>query len=194
MERIVTIFEQLTGPLPDWPELKPHIKLMHLKRGGSLFAAAQPMPHIFIVLNGLIKLHHDNAEGRERIKNFAAEGAIVASISALQTNGRASFSATALEPASLARIPYKALEHMADTHFAWGRLLRTVLMGYALQKEQREQGFLMQSAAVRYEALIRAQPNLAARVAQKDLAAYLGVTPVGLSRIATRARANQTPA
>jgi len=160
--------------------------------GGPVFALGQPAPHVFVVLEGLLKLHHEGEDGRERIKSFAQAGGIVASISALQPGGAASFSATALAPSKLARIPYVALERMADRHVEWGRLLRGVLMNYALQKEQREQGFLMQSAAQRYEALMKAQPELAGRIAQKDMAAYLGVTAVGLSRIARRVKGKNT--
>ncbi len=180
------------GPLPAWPDIAPHIRRLKLPAGGGLFALAQPAPHVFVVLDGLLKLHHEGADGRERIKSFAEAGGIVASISALQPSGVASFSATALVRSQLARIPYKALEEMADAHGEWGRLLRGVLMNYALQKERREQGFLMQSAEQRYENLLKTQPKLAARIAQKDMAAYLGVTPVGLSRIAGRVKGKNT--
>jgi CRP-like cAMP-binding protein len=186
MDEIREIFERLAGPLPSWATLTPHIRLFEVAKGAPVFAVEQPAPCVFVVLNGLLKLHHDDADGRERIKSFAEEGGIIASIAALQPDGRASFSATALEASSLARIPYRMLENLADSHTQWGRFLRLVLMNYALQKELREQGFLMQSAEARYEALVKAQPALAARIAKKDMAAYIGVTPVGLSRISGR--------
>jgi len=186
MDEIRKIFEHLGGPLPSWETLTPHIKLFEVSKGEAVFAVEQPAPYVFVVLNGLLKLHHDDADGRERIKSFAAEGGIVASIAALQPGGLASFSATGLEASSLARIPYKALEILADFYFEWARFLRLVLTNYALQKELREQGFLMQSAEARYGALIKSQPALAARLSQKDMAAYIGVTPVGLSRISGR--------
>ncbi|NOR61828.1 MAG: cyclic nucleotide-binding domain-containing protein [Rhodobacteraceae bacterium] len=186
MDEITLIFEAMAGPLPDWHALERHITWLNVAAGGEVFALGQAAPHVYVVTKGLLKLHHDDENGRERIKSFAVEGGIVASISALQPHGSASFSASALEDTRLAKIPYTALEKMADTHLAWGRLLRAVLMGYAAQKEQREQGFLMQSAAQRYAVQMQSQPELAARIIQKDFAAYLGVTPVGLSRIASR--------
>jgi CRP-like cAMP-binding protein len=42
------------------------------------------------------------------------------------------------------------------------------------------------SPAARYAAFVAQRPGLAARVPQQDLARYLGITPVSLSRIRGR--------
>jgi CRP-like cAMP-binding protein len=77
---------------------------------------------------------------------------------------------------------------LADRDLAWSRMVRNALMIFAERKERRERQFLTMSAEARYRLLREEEPHLAARVPQKDLASYLGVTPVGLSRISRRIR------
>ena len=48
------------------------------------------------------------------------------------------------------------------------------------------------SPTERYRAFLRHSPGVAERVLQRDLARYLGVTPVSLSRL--KARVNAVPA
>ena len=67
-----------------------------------------------------------------------------------------------------------------------------LLLEFGMKKERREKELLTESAEARYRLLQEASPGLPAKVKQKDLARYLGITPVALSRI--RARLDLTPA
>jgi hypothetical protein len=54
------------------------------------------------------------------------------------------------------------------------------------KKERREREFLTESAEARYQMLLEDSPGLFDKVKQKDIARYLGITPVALSRIRGR--------
>ena len=58
----------------------------------------------------------------------------------------------------------------------------------AARKEARERELLTLGAEARYRAFCADEPLLARRIPQKDLARHLGLTPVGLNRIAMRVR------
>lgn len=60
------------------------------------------------------------------------------------------------------------------------------LLGFAMKQERREMELLSLSAEDRYRLLIERSPELLDRVKQKDIARYLGITPVALSRIRKR--------
>ena len=60
------------------------------------------------------------------------------------------------------------------------------LLAYGIKKETREFELLCLPAEERYRRLLDAAPSLFERVTQNDIARYLGVTPVGLSRIKKR--------
>ena len=60
------------------------------------------------------------------------------------------------------------------------------LLSFGIRKEIREYELLCLSAEDRYTRLLTQTPELLDRVTQNEIARYLGVTPVGLSRIKSR--------
>lgn len=64
--------------------------------------------------------------------------------------------------------------------------LNEFLLALAMKKEQREYEFLCLSAAERYLLFCQREAELVPRLSQLDIARYLGITPVALSRIRRR--------
>ena len=186
--KAISLFEGIAGEVLAERELLMNaIELRHLRAGETLFSQDEAHPFIYVVRQGLLKLTYLNEHGDEWTKSLVAEGQFFASLSALRS-GQTSFSVGAIEACVLERMPFKVIEQLADRHLAWSRMVRQALMFFAERKERRERQFLTMSAEVRYRQLLEHEPHLAARVPQKDLASYLGITPVGLSRIARRVR------
>lgn len=186
----ISLFERIAGqPLANAQQLSEAIHLRSAKPGETIFVQDEPHPYIYVIETGLVKLTYLRADGEEWIKSFATEGRFFASLSALLPMGRATFSAVAIEACRLERIPFSTLQTLVDNDLGWSRMLRNALMILAERKERRERQFLTLDPEERYRSLIAEEPQLVARAPQKDLAGYLGITPVGLSRIAKRVRA-----
>jgi CRP-like cAMP-binding protein len=186
--RAIILFESIAGDvLVERDLLLNAIELRKLNAGETLFSQDEAHPFLYVVRQGLLKLTYLNEHGDEWTKSLVAEGQFFASLSALRS-GLTSFSACAIEASLLERIPFRLIEQLADRDLAWSRMVRNALMIFAERKERRERQFLTMSAEARYRLLLEEEPHLAARVPQKDLASYLGVTPVGLSRISRRIR------
>jgi CRP-like cAMP-binding protein len=181
-------FEERSGlvlPLPARSE--GWVTTLSLKPRESAFRAGDTCPYLFVVRSGLLKQHYTTEDGREAVKSFSAEGAFFGCPAALA--GRtASFSSTAIEPSVVERIDFRALEALADTQPAWQKALRIGFAALAEIKVGRERDLLTLSAEQLYLQLVRSAPDLVARIPQKDLAGYLGVTAVGLNRIIRRQR------
>lgn len=176
------------GTLPGWPEVAGGVTVRRYERRQQVFVDAEVHPYVYIVREGLLKLSYISESGSEWIKSFAYEGRFFASISALEQNGRTSFTVTALEPSVLERLDYRVLARLADHSLVWARVLRRLVLVFAARKEQRERELLTLSPRERYLAFRDAHPDLERRISQKDLARHLGVTPVGLNRIIMRDR------
>lgn len=190
--RAISLFERIAGEtLVERDLLVTAIELRTLHAGATLFSQDEAHPFLYVVRQGLLKLTYLNGHGDEWTKSLVAEGQFFASLSALRS-GLTSFSVCAIEPCLLERIPFRLIEQLADRDLAWSRMARNALMIFAERKERRERLFLTMSAEARYRLLLEEEPQLAARVPQKDLASYLGVTPVGLSRIARRVRSGMS--
>nr|CAD6629936.1 Crp/Fnr family transcriptional regulator [arsenite-oxidising bacterium NT-25] len=186
--KAVGLLESMAGgPLAEHDLLTSAIELRELRAGEILFSQDEAHPFLYVVRHGLLKLTYLNAHGDEWTKSLVAEGQFFASLSALRS-GLTSFSVCAIEACVLERIPFRLIEQLANRHLAWSHMVRNALMIFAERKERRERQFLTMSAEARYRLLLEEEPHLAVRVPQKDLASYLGITPVGLSRIARRVR------
>lgn len=96
------------------------------------------------------------------------------------------FSALCLEPTTLTCFPYEVFE---ETCFSEPFLIKKVFeftQWLGVMKELREQQLLCLSAQESYTEFMHAYPELATRLTQTDIAHYLGITPIALSRIKNR--------
>ncbi len=183
------LLEQLAGSLlPEWATMRDSIRVIELEPRGTLFTQESEHPFIYVVRRGLLKNIYLREDGEEWVKSFIHEGMFFASFPALQPGGRTSFSAVAIESTTVERMPFAPLDALAHRHLAWGSLMQRALMIFAERKEKRERELLTLSPEERYRAFVSETPELAERIPQKDLARYLGLTPVGLNRIAKRVR------
>jgi CRP-like cAMP-binding protein len=171
-------------PMPD--DLAEHLRIVSLTKGQTLFDAGQPHPYLYVVRQGCLKLIYRTLKGDEWVQDLVAEGTFFCSLTALHSQGLTSFACEALEACELECIDYVWMEEISTRHPLWQRALLRGWQDFAARKELRERDLLTLSPAQRYQAFVEANPGLAQRVPQKDLARFLGITPVSLSRIRGR--------
>ncbi|HET6397671.1 MAG TPA: Crp/Fnr family transcriptional regulator [Pseudoxanthomonas sp.] len=174
------------APLPEWETVAAALEVCELAPGQVLFNAGARAPHVFFVRRGILRLAYESGDGRHRIKGFVPEGRFFASARALAGDGRAAFRADALEAACVERLDYAVLERLAAVHLPWQAALASGFRVFGLRKEQREHDLLVLDAGARYRRFLEDYADVAGRIPLKDVAAYIGVTPVGLSRIRRR--------
>ncbi|MGE0815689.1 MAG: Crp/Fnr family transcriptional regulator [Vicinamibacterales bacterium] len=155
---------------------------------GAAFHEDEPCPRVFVVREGLFKQLYTDDAGNEWVKSFAREGEAFACPVAL-SGGRTSFASIAIEPSVVESLDWSAVEALGAADLAWQTAIRLGFQRLAELKVRRERDLLMLNAEQLYRQLAAASPDLIGRVPQKDLAAYLGVTAVGLNRIVKRVAA-----
>jgi len=183
------VLEQLAcAELPDWERVQPHMRNRRISAGASLFEAGQRRPCVYFVDSGLLKLVYESPAGTCWTKAFVVAGGFFASLAALQPRGLTSFAARALEPCRLQCLEFEHLRRLAERHLPWQRALARGFEIYGARKEARELELLTLSAEQRYRAFLHNHPALAGRLQDREIAAYIRVTPVALSRIKGRLR------
>ncbi len=95
----------------------------------------------------------------------------------------------ALEATVARRLPLATLQQWRATSPAITQWVGEEMMRHGSRRMQREASLLQASAEQRYRLFLAQRPGLAGRIAQHHIAAWLGITPVGLSRIRARMRA-----
>lgn len=157
-----------------------------IRSGDHLFAQGDHDSNVYFVKSGMLKAYYIRADGKEHIKSFLPEGSIIGSMVALLDADPCTFSLVALEDGAVVALPFVQLKVAAARDIGLANVLIDFLSVYGKRKERREFELLSLSPEERYSVLLETMPDVADRVNQADLAAYIGVTPQALSRIKRR--------
>lgn len=141
---------------------------------------------VYFVESGLLKAYYATLEGKELVKSFIQPGEFIGSLISCRTGEPSTFNLSCLEGCSLRCISFVELREGTNGNPKIAELLTDGLMKLAIKKERREYEFLCLSAAERYSLFKEREPELVDRITQNDIARYLGITPVALSRIKQR--------
>ncbi|WP_020397004.1 Crp/Fnr family transcriptional regulator [Thiolinea disciformis] len=169
---------------PDLIELlKPHFRSKHYKRGEALLRQNELWQQVFLIETGLIRLYFLRSDGREFNKNFYREGQLVCPLTPHMLHKPALFGISCIENCTIWQCSATSFMEILQGHHAWNLVQSHFLSQLVDHKLQREHDLLSLSAKERYTAFCERQPELASRIPLVQLASYLGITDVSLSRL-----------
>lgn len=155
-------------------------------KGEHVFLQGDANQSLYFIQSGLLKAYYTSEDGKESVKSFLLPNDFIGSLAATYSGKHCSFSLICLEATKLIKIPFNTILEYSQKDLEVANDMIEVLLNFAIKKEEREFEFLCLSAEERFCKLIETTPMLLDKVTQNDLARYLGVTPVGLSRIKKR--------
>jgi len=155
-------------------------------KGEHVFMQGEKSTSLYYIQSGLLKAYYTSKDGKESVKSFISSHNIIGSLSAVVLEKDCSFSLVCLEESSIRKIPFEIILDYSQKDLEIANNMIEVLINFSIKKEQREFELLCLSAEERFRELIKSYPTLPEKVTQNDLARFLGVTPVGLSRIKKR--------
>lgn len=154
--------------------------------GNHLFRQGDLDQSLYFVKSGLLKAYYLSESGKEHIKSFILPGDTIGSLTALGSGNACTFNLVCLKPCDLTVVESSVLYKASRADIELSASIVDFLLGFAKKKEKREFELLCLSAEERYTRLQENTPDILKLVTQNEIARYLGVTPVGLSRIKTR--------
>lgn len=166
--------------------LQQHGSPLEVAVGEHVFMQGDVERSLYWIEKGFFKAYYITEDGKEQIKSFLQAGDLIGSLSAVYAGGNCTFSLECLEAATLLQIPFNILYQQANADLEMSKSLNNQLLNLAMKKETREYELLCLSAEERYQRLISQSPEFLEKTTQENIAKYLGVTPVGLSRIKKR--------
>jgi len=156
-------------------------------KGEHIFMQGDVDRSLYFVQSGLLKAYYISEDGKESVKSFLLPNDIIGSMTSAYLKGCCSFNLICLESATLKKISFEILHEYSKNNLEVASDMIELLLLFAMKKEQREFEFLCMSAEERFCRIEEESPMLLEKVTQNDLSRYLGITPVGLSRIKKRA-------
>lgn len=143
-------------------------------------------PPMFVLRSGLVKLYYPVANGDEWTKSYIVDSGVFGPASAGEN--RLAFGARALEDCEFGTV---------DPSWVGGQIATDPELAHAVavfqrwlieRKRQREEDLLCLSPQERYVTFLEREPALAKRLELREIAGFLRVTAVALSRIRRRLR------
>jgi|SRR5690606_1070225 len=135
------------------------------------------------VTKGSFKVYYNDAEGNEHVAKFAMENWWAFDIESFFHQVPAFYSIAALEPSETLELSFEAYNELLQRVPAFERFYRMLLQNSFISLQHRMTQSLALTARERYVRFQQKYPGLEARIAQKDIASYLGITPVFLSML-----------
>lgn len=198
------------GELPEWDRVAETAELVRIQPGESLFRQGEAHPFVYLLWRGLIKMHVSDPV--DATLAFHEENRVVAPVSAVRPAafsriyaggrdpipaelsatmaGRCEYSATALEESEAVRLDATMMEELVRRHSMWAQTFLTLLYAQLVHATHDRYRLCTLSPEAHYRYLLKARPSLLARLKQREVALYLGLSEAGMSRIVKRVRAD----
>lgn len=179
-------FSALEALLLKHDRLRSHVKERTLRAGEHVIRQGDVCSDIFVLRAGLVKIYYVTREGKEWVKSFIMDRGVFGSRSAQMAGEGSAFAVVCIEDSSFAALPYSVFLEASLTDAGLMEMVFRFNEWLGLKKERREYDLLCRSAEERYRTFVTRDAELARRLTQVDIARYLGITPIALSRIKRR--------
>ncbi|WP_440109485.1 Crp/Fnr family transcriptional regulator [Acidovorax sp. BL-A-41-H1] len=180
--------EALAALLGAEPTLAAHWKTLlrrTLEAGTPLQRAGDNATRCWLIERGVVRLYYLNDQGTERNRSFHGPGNWVGgSLPPLVVPSP--YAIEALSQVDAVELDYDTLRQWQNTHPHLEGVLAQAIGHVFTQQAHREAELLSLTAQARYESFLAAYGPLAPQIPQHQVASYLGISPVSLSRIRAR--------
>ena len=160
-------------------QIKGRLQYKTVKKKSALLNAGQICRNIYFVNKGCLRIFNVDIEGEEHNASFCPENWWAVDIASFSHQTSAFYNIDALEDTEVFYLSYSVLEEIPKLE----RFFRILTQNGFHLYQQRITSNLSKSAEERYEQFQKQYPKLEQRIAQKQIASYLGITPVFLSMI-----------
>ncbi|QXV63784.1 Crp/Fnr family transcriptional regulator [Mucilaginibacter sp. 21P] len=177
-------FADMLSPLDDMAReaFSANIRTVHYDKGDHLLASGRVCRYVYFIEDGLTKTCFDNGD-KAFIMRFFTEHAIFTVLDSYLQQTPSTYDIIALEPTTISYISKAAMDELCGRHHSMERFFRSLVSAASINMMKRISEMLEDDAKQRYDRFLNEQGRLLKRISLADLAAYLGITQVSLSRI-----------
>lgn len=154
-----------------------------IKRKGFLLKQGDICKAEHFITKGCLRTYTIDENGVEHILFFGIENWWVGDLYSFLTQTPASYFIDALEDTEILQITKENLDTLYESVPKFERFFRILLQNAFIAQQQRINQNLSYTAEERYLNFISKYPQLEQRISQKQVSAYLGITPVFLSML-----------
>jgi CRP-like cAMP-binding protein len=162
------------------------LSIQDLPKDGFFLRRGETPVRVGYMTSGWLRYFQVGESGREYIRYFCSGGNFVSAQTALINGEPSEFSIQAVESSRLVVFEYREWLALMEKEPVWA-IIHKAILDKALQgAERRERSLILDDAITRYLGFLEEYPDAEAHLKQYEIASYLGLSPVTLSRIRGR--------
>lgn len=162
-----------------------------IKRDMYFLQEGEPSTKLAMITKGLFRTYYIDENGNDITKYFYPEGSMLFSYKAYITHKNSMYYVQALEDSEILEARISDFEEVVKSNIQLLTFYKKILDDALIMKEEHACSFKLLNSAERYQQFLAQYPGLEKRVKQYQLASYLGITPVSLSRIRNKINLNK---
>lgn len=163
-------------------EIRASLRVLSLQKGEFLLRKGQVCGHIYFIDAGLLKVVSSQND-KEIIMRFFSEESMLTQLKSFSTQQPSDYSIQAIEPCEITYLSYAEIERLSKKYHCVETFYRKLLTQAALVMMERILEMLQETPAQRYHKFVVRNKAILQRISLGDLAHYLGISQVSLSRI-----------
>nr|WP_253819620.1 Crp/Fnr family transcriptional regulator [Vibrio rotiferianus] len=179
--KVIDYFSDMGVPPQTVEPLSTQFKLLSLNPSDILLAQGSQQDYGFFIMSGILRACHYGENGLERCKEFYFQDELCFLYSSWLQGMPAQYQIEAITAVEVIRIP---LNLLALPSFSQAKV--TLLQQQLIFKEQKEALLLLHTPEQRYQHLLQYWPHWLTKLNNIQIASYIGISPVSLSRLKAR--------
>jgi CRP-like cAMP-binding protein len=172
----------------EWRDLASHLVIVDAAKGENLLHQGVHDMEQYFLLSGILKRVVTNAEAKEMILRFAAEGDMETSYAAWRMNTPTPYSVVCVTKARVAKLPMPQWVDFIGRYPKIKETFEYEVMRLMSEVMAHTITLHLLDAPGRVHRFERKHPELAERIPKKELAAYLNLSAETLSRLKQRGK------
>lgn len=185
-EKIINSIKQMTGFTDsDLGIVLKHFETKSIKKKTNILGAGTTAKEVYFILNGCIRLFYEK-DGEDISAYFFTEKMFAGAYDSFISQKPSRHSIETLEDCQVLAISYKALQELFFEFPKMNEFVRKVLEERFVSLHELFTSQILDSPEERYLNLLKERPDIIQRIPQHQIATFLGITPVSLSRIRNR--------
>jgi len=182
----INIFRQFTDFNDSELEIiMPYFEQKIFKKKSILLEIGKVSNEVFYLINGCIRLYCEK-DGEELSTYFFTENMFAGSYDSFLSRKLSKVAIETLEDCEVLVLSHESLESLYQVFPKMNEFIRKAIEQRFVLLHDLFISYLLNSPEERYLTLIKDRPELLQRIPQHQIASFLGITPVSLSRIRNR--------
>ncbi|MEL6976849.1 MAG: Crp/Fnr family transcriptional regulator [Bacteroidota bacterium] len=155
----------------------------HVLKKEKVILQGKPCRKFCFVEKGSLRAYHTNVEGKESTIMFAVEDWWITDMGGFLNQNPANLSLETLEDSLLFEVDEPTFQALLKEFPKLERYFRILFQRAYVREQQRVLDAISMPVEDRYSRFLNKYPKIVAKVTQKQIASYLGVTPEFLSMV-----------